>query len=316
LTARVCIVMPAYNAEATIRAAIESVLSQSFADFELVVCDDASRDNTAAIVESMSDPRIRLLRNEHNAGEGATRDRAIAQARAGWIAVLDADDAWAPGRLQALVDAAGDDESVMVFDDLMKCHDTPSGMAPWQPLRGEGAFGCEGPGPCDVPVADFLRSERLLVKPLFPARLVRERGIVHGPSRFGADTHFFLQLIAAGLRLRYVPRPFYLYRLTPGSATANPQRHRLMRECVENALAWEGFDAPERAALREKVRALRRNETYALFVAAARSRRPVAAIALLLRHPWILARGLRRLLRGKRYEAHRLAHGGRRRSDA
>ena len=75
------IIMPAYNREALIGRSIRSCLRQSFADFELVIVDDASGDGTVAAVEAFSDPRIRLLRHGRNQGRGPSRNMAMAAAR-------------------------------------------------------------------------------------------------------------------------------------------------------------------------------------------------------------------------------------------
>src|SRR5437667_3511518 len=77
----VSVCIPAYRGAAHIGEAIESVLAQSFADFELVVVDDASRDDTAAVVARYRDPRIRFLRNERNAGVQANWNRCLELAR-------------------------------------------------------------------------------------------------------------------------------------------------------------------------------------------------------------------------------------------
>ena len=69
----------------------------------------------------------------------------------------------------------------------------------------------------EVPIEDFVCQKRLLLKPLLPLRSIREYHIRHGCRPFGADTEFFLKLLANGLQLLYVPKPMYYYRITPGS---------------------------------------------------------------------------------------------------
>lgn len=102
---RFSIVMPAYNVSATVRRAIESVFSQSFSDWEIVVCDDCSSDETCEIVKSFcsNDSRVRLLRSEENSGHALTpRLNAIRNARAEYIIPLDADDYLSPDFLMQI----------------------------------------------------------------------------------------------------------------------------------------------------------------------------------------------------------------------
>lgn len=91
--------MPAYNAEKFIQKAIESILNQTFQDFELVVIDDCSNDNTIEIIKSFKTNKIRILQTHKQSGAAASRNLGITQAVGGYIAFLDADD-WAyPDRL-------------------------------------------------------------------------------------------------------------------------------------------------------------------------------------------------------------------------
>lgn len=97
--------MPAYNAGRTISESIDSVLSQSYQDWELLVVDDCSKDNTLDIIQKYAecDDRIVVVRNEKNLGVAATRNKAIAMARGEWIAFLDADDLWRADKLEKQV---------------------------------------------------------------------------------------------------------------------------------------------------------------------------------------------------------------------
>lgn len=110
----VSVVMPAYNAAAYIREAIESVLNQTVTDWELIVVDDCSKDDSLQIAQSYADkdPRITVMRNAQNAGVARTRNRAIECSQGRYIAFLDSDDAWYPEKLQrqtALLEETGAD---------------------------------------------------------------------------------------------------------------------------------------------------------------------------------------------------------------
>ena len=95
----VSVIMATYNGARTIRSSIDSILSQTCRDLELIVADDGSTDGTVAILESIADPRLRILRNETNLGVVASRNRCFSHARARYVAMLDHDDLSAPTRL-------------------------------------------------------------------------------------------------------------------------------------------------------------------------------------------------------------------------
>ena len=95
----VTVVIPLYQKAASVLAAVRSVLSQRFADLELLVVDDGSTDEGPALVGQVVDPRLRLLR-QPNQGPGAARNRGLAEARGALIAFLDADDEWEPEFLE------------------------------------------------------------------------------------------------------------------------------------------------------------------------------------------------------------------------
>lgn len=102
---RVTVFVPAYNAESFIAEAIESILNQSYVDFELLLIDDGSEDTTAEIMtDYCADPRIRIVRNAENLGLPNTRNKGLRMARGEYIAFLDADDIAVPQRLQRQVD--------------------------------------------------------------------------------------------------------------------------------------------------------------------------------------------------------------------
>jgi glycosyltransferase involved in cell wall biosynthesis len=101
----VSVVLPLYNRANTIPRALDSILRQTSPDFEIIVVDDGSTDQGPEIVKRMTDPRIRLIR-QPNRGVSAARNRGIAEARAPMIALLDADDAWRPEFLEAMLGLA------------------------------------------------------------------------------------------------------------------------------------------------------------------------------------------------------------------
>lgn len=102
---RVSVIMPAHNATAFIKPAIESILNQTFKDFELIVVNDGSTDQTAGVVRGLAktDSRIKLISYKHNKGESVAANIGFVQARGRYIARMDADDLSHPQRLEKQV---------------------------------------------------------------------------------------------------------------------------------------------------------------------------------------------------------------------
>lgn len=98
----VSIIMPSYNTANYIAASIQSVLDQTYQNWELLLVDDCSTDDTDAVVAPfLSDARIRYLKNDRNSGAAISRNRALREAKGRWIAFLDSDDLWYPTKLEA-----------------------------------------------------------------------------------------------------------------------------------------------------------------------------------------------------------------------
>lgn len=96
----VSIIMPSYNTARYISDSIRSVLAQTYTNWELILVDDCSTDNTLEIVGQFDDSRIILLQNERNSGAAISRNKALREAKGRWIAFLDSDDLWAPEKLE------------------------------------------------------------------------------------------------------------------------------------------------------------------------------------------------------------------------
>ena len=95
----VSVIIPTYNRERLIARSVKSVLNQTYRDFEIIIVDDASTDNTEEVISSFNDERIRYLRHDKNRGEAAARNTGIKLARGEYIASQDSDDEWLPEKL-------------------------------------------------------------------------------------------------------------------------------------------------------------------------------------------------------------------------
>lgn len=104
----VSIIIPTYNRSQLIARAVKSVLNQTYQNFELIIIDDGSTDNTRELVTSFNDERIRYIRHEENKGEAAARNTGLKAARCDYIAYQDSDDEWLPEKLARQIELLQD----------------------------------------------------------------------------------------------------------------------------------------------------------------------------------------------------------------
>ncbi|MBK9344263.1 MAG: glycosyltransferase family 2 protein [Dehalococcoidia bacterium] len=155
----VSVVIPAYNAARFLAEAIESVFAQTVAPGEVIVVDDGSTDETAAL--ALQYPDVALLQRE-NGGIGAARNAGIAAARGGFLAFLDADDIWPAGRLAALLARSAETGADVVFGQVIEFGErtgerepTPGFVASSGLFRRAG-FDRVGPFREDTRVGEFI----------------------------------------------------------------------------------------------------------------------------------------------------------------
>lgn len=199
----VSVIMPVHNYGAYIGDALRSVAAQTLHDLECIVMDDASTDNTAAVVGSFvqNDPRFRLIRSDRNQGVAAARNRALAEARGRYIQFLDADDLLPPRKLElhtAHLDAHPEED--VVYSDHYRFIQagTPlphSGLAPNEKLTGRG----------HAVVARLLRSNVFRMN----AVLVRREALLsvgpfHPEFRYIEDWDLWLRMAASGRGFHYL----------------------------------------------------------------------------------------------------------------
>ncbi len=119
----ISVVLPTYNRWPLLARALASVLSQEEVGFEVIVVDDGSTDETPEQLAGLDDPRLRVLRQEHNQGVARARNRGVAEARAAWVAFLDDDDFWAPRRLREHLDTAERSGASWVYGPVLVVDD-------------------------------------------------------------------------------------------------------------------------------------------------------------------------------------------------
>lgn len=201
----ITVAMPAYNAAADLREAMDSILAQTFEDFELLVVDDGSTDGTFALAGATGDSRVRVERLPGNRGRATARNMALGRARGRYLAWMDADDIAHPRRLElqhvcleaqpdthicgAGVEYFGHSQAVEFFPELPEA------------ARAAALFGAPVPNGCCLLRLDAVRSFGLR----YDAALARAEDMA-----FWADA-----LLGAGLRATNLQIPLLRYRYAP-----------------------------------------------------------------------------------------------------
>ncbi len=200
MTPRVSVVMPAYQAERSIGAAVASVLWQTYADLELVVVDDGSTDATGAI--AAAHPGVRVVRQE-NAGVAAARNRGIGEARGDLVTFCDADDILFARHVAALVAVWDRFRGIATSN----CYWLFEGGIHPSRKRYKGGF-----PPHEKQRLAILEHNFVSTMSLFPRALVDEIGPFETERRWAEDWDFWLRAIYAGHRVSLQPEPLALYR--------------------------------------------------------------------------------------------------------
>lgn len=208
----VTVLIPAYNAEGTIRRALDSALAQDYPNLEIVVVDDGSIDDTSEVVESYQRPEIRLVQLPRNHGEGGVLNEGIAVANGEYIAFLDADDEWLPHKLSRQIAVLeGNPKAIMA---TCGCRFVDS----FGNLTEE--FGMKPPGIAKDQIWRRLLVATHIAKPCVVARASAfERiGLFDTTIRITADQDMWIRLALAG-EVEFVDEFLTIAHDTPGSLT-------------------------------------------------------------------------------------------------
>jgi glycosyltransferase involved in cell wall biosynthesis len=213
----VTVVMPAYNVEQYIAAAIESVLAQTFCDFELLVVDDGATDGTAAIAESFvrRDSRVRLLQKT-NGGLSSARNAALRRSTAPAIAILDSDDLWDPRFLEAQIELLAKRPDVDIVSGNAR---NLGGSAHARPAR---PFPDPRPDPGLLEI--LADEEAIFIMSVFRRRVYEVVGDFDETMRSNEDYDYWIRAAIAGFRFARNDRPLGWYRRRDDSLSASDAR--------------------------------------------------------------------------------------------
>lgn len=206
----VSILTPVRNGGAVVGRAVRSVQAQTMTDWEMILVDDGSQDDTAAQIQALAaqDPRLHLLRHETAAGAAAARNSALAAARGRYIAFLDADDAWAADKLALQLALMAKTGAGLSYTGFTRISDT-------------GARDVEVPS--TVTRAQLLRGNLICCSSALYDRALL--GSVPMPDmKLRQDYALWLTLLDRLPRAVGLPQPLVLLHVTPGSLSSNRLR--------------------------------------------------------------------------------------------
>lgn len=233
----VTIFMAVYNGAKYLRQAIDSALGQSFPDFELLIIDDGSTDNSLDIIDTYKDPRIRLLRNEQNLGLFNTRQRGVEEARGKYFATLDCDDIAPLNRLEIQLEYFRKNPQSAVCAGRIKYIDENSAQTGQVSIvQGD---------------QDFLRSLLLFTNffynstTMMPVAVLRE--FQYRPGYEPAEDFDMFERIAANYPVGVLPDFLSFYRVHANNISnlKSENRKRAEKEIVERQLQRYGFSFKE-----------------------------------------------------------------------
>ncbi|PKO55752.1 MAG: family 2 glycosyl transferase [Betaproteobacteria bacterium HGW-Betaproteobacteria-21] len=257
----VSVIMPAYNVRRFIGEAIQSVLAQNYPAIEIIVVDDGSSDDGADYVETHF-PEVRLFRKE-NGGAATARNIGLREARGSYIAFLDADDVWLPGKIAA---------QMSYFEAHPEVSMLCTGFSHWlsdaeglfsDPLKAIEGAGSVDSGVIDAELSGWIYHKLLLGNFVWTTTVMMRKGLVDKIGlfdetlRLGQDYDYFLRA-SRETEIHFLARVFALYRQHPGSAIArgadfNYAAHVIKRAVSRWGLASPNGDALDAAALRDRL---------------------------------------------------------------
>ena len=215
------IIVPNFNTESTVGKCLDSVLEQSYADFECICIDDCSTDNSLEKLQwySHSDDRIVLQKNSNNVGLGETRNRGVANARGKYILFLDSDDWIRPDALDKISESIGAGNPDLVIFDHYLAYDNGQNIAADQ----SRLFRQIEDVALEVKKRELLRVFHVAWNKAYNRKFFNENQF-RFPRGFYEDLFVTYQAIIAANQIKGCPYPLYYYRQRPGTYPNRPNK--------------------------------------------------------------------------------------------
>lgn len=244
-TPLISVVIPSYNHAPYVREAVESALAQAV-ELEVLVRDDASTDESWAVLQAIQDPRLRLWRNESNLGAHASLQLTLDDARGDYLAILNSDDRYAPGRLARSLEMLKDGGCDLVGSDIHLIDDDGVAVEThwWIDAFAELKTVWRETG--DWPATLLTGNVFMTTSNFVFTRSLWQQLAAFGPQRYVHDYDFVLRAVAAGARLGWIDEALLNYRLHSSNTIsekpleANLEASALLREHAPALLSLPG----------------------------------------------------------------------------
>lgn len=232
---RISVLMPAYNVEKYIAASLDSLLQQTYQDFEIVVVNDGSTDQTGSILESYRkrDPRVRVIHQE-NQGISVTRNRTLELAEGDYITFIDSDDTVKPEYLEKLYETALEKDADMVFCPYYGFLEEKGTFQ--MPLLEDGYLTKEFTGEELYHVAYTPVNTYEVVSAVIWGKLLKRSlldGIVFPAGKVHEDNFTTYKIYLKAKRIIYYNEALYMYRKRAGSIVTGAWSRERIRNCYE-----------------------------------------------------------------------------------
>lgn len=236
---RFSVVIPTYNRSAALRRTVESVLQQTYVDFEIIIVDDGSMDDTKSVVQALGDSRIRYFWIPNSGGPATPRNKGIDEAIAEWICFLDSDDLWYPAKLEMVDQAIVKNPGVDAVSNDEFLHFTVSGK---KMLLRYGPF-----------TQDFYRDMLLDGNRCSTSAMtVRKDFLVRFGLRFNTSSDYvivedydmWLRMALHGAKFLFIDIPLGEYLIEKENISGNVARHRKnrMQLLYDHVFLIQNFD--------------------------------------------------------------------------
>jgi len=233
----ISVIIPAYNAAKHIKETLQSVLSQTYPNIEILVIDDGSTDNTKQIVKSFG-AKVRYYYQE-NSGPSAARNKGVKEAKGKYIAFIDSDDLWCKTALEKMMVSLKENHSDLVFSNALISYENGS----------EEIFWVEKPSNQNI-FSNLIFENFLLMNCLVNKEIFKRVGPFDETLKKVEDFDFWLKAAKAGCKFSFINEPLFIYKKHAESASFN--KEEMLLNLIEVYKKWQNLEKDKRTKVQIK----------------------------------------------------------------